>query len=153
MTITVALMPEKQRLGQRHAAIGRIERRQSKDHQRAGDHEEKPADEAPGHARHPPPGIGGQLHRLGPGQEHAEAQRLQVLLFGEPAAVLDQFAVHQRDLRRRAAEGQKADAPEDADKLMCFRAGGERGVEAGVGHGRVPGARHRQYGACGRPCP
>jgi DNA polymerase II large subunit len=37
---------QKQRLGQRHAAIDRIERRQGEDHQRAGDHEEEPADQA-----------------------------------------------------------------------------------------------------------
>jgi hypothetical protein len=127
---------EKQRLDQGNAAIGRVEHRQRQDHQRAGNDEEKPADQAACHARHAPSGIGGQLHRLGPRQQHAEAQRLQELLFGEPGADFDQFAVHQRDLRRRTAEGQQADAPENTDKLGEPRGVGAVGGMACVCHER-----------------
>jgi hypothetical protein len=138
---------QKQRLGQRHAPIDRVERREGQDHQRAGNDEKKPADQAARHAGHAPSGIGGQLHRLRPRQQHAEAERLQVLLFGEPVAVLDQFLVHQRDLRRRAAEGQEADAPEDADQVGD-PGGGEPPGLARVCHvPSVPRTVARQYGA------
>ena len=42
----------------------------------------------------------------GPGQQHAEIEGGEIFLLGEPAALLDDLAVHQRDLPRRPAEGQ-----------------------------------------------
>src|SRR5215213_6463831 len=51
------------------------------------------------------------LHRLclGAGQKHAEVERPQVLALGDPALLLDQFSMHDRDLARRPTE---VDEPE-----------------------------------------
>ena len=63
------------------------------------------ADQPADHATAFPAGIGGQLHRLWPRQQHAERQRAQELRLGQPAALVHQFVMHQRDLRRRSAKG------------------------------------------------
>ena len=44
----------------------------------------------------------------GPGQQHAEVERARELLFTEPAAPLDDLAVHHRDLSCRATERDHA---------------------------------------------
>ena len=49
--------------------------------------------------------------------------------FGHPFPLFDDFAVHHRDLRRRATEGQEADAQPHAQRLA-------EGREAL--HGQVP---------------
>ena len=42
----------------------------------------------------PPAGICGKLHGFGAWQQHAEIERTQVFLLGEPGALLDQLTVH-----------------------------------------------------------
>ena len=59
----------------------------------------------------------GQLLCFGTGQQVAEIERLEVLVFADPTALLDQFAVHQRDLPCGAAEAEEADARGDARQL------------------------------------
>ena len=67
----------------------------------------------------------------------------------EPRTPLDELAVHQRDLRRRTAEGQHADAPEDAQHL-----GGRGRAHAAsriipAGRWQAPGGREgRDAGFC-----
>ena len=61
----------------------------------------------------PPADIGGELHRLGAGKEHAKIQSMQKALLSDPPSLLDEQAMHERDLTGRPAEGQDADpAPE-----------------------------------------
>src|SRR5215216_2938313 len=52
----------------------------------------------------PPPDIRSDLLGLGTGQEHAEVERSQVLLLGDPALLLHQLFVHDGDLASRATE-------------------------------------------------
>ena len=49
----------------------------------------------------PPAGIRDQLLGFRSGEQHAEVERVQKLVFGEPAFFLDQDAVHDRDLAGR----------------------------------------------------
>ena len=57
-----------------------------------------------------PADIGGELLRLGAGQQHAVVERVQEPVLADPALLLDQDAVHDRDLPGRAAEGERGDA-------------------------------------------
>jgi hypothetical protein len=72
---------QKQRLHPRGITQRRIAERQRKDHQRAGQHEQPTRDQPADDAAFFPPGIGRQLHRLGPRQQHAERQAAQEFLF------------------------------------------------------------------------
>ena len=72
----------------------------------------------------PPARIGGQLHRLRTGQQHAKAQRIQELLLGEPATVFDDLLMHQCDLGGGAAKAQQADTKENAEQIAKIRAVG-----------------------------
>ena len=56
-----------------------------------------------------PSDIGGELHRLGAGKKHAKVQRMEEALFRNPPPLVDEHAMHQRDLTRGAAQGQNAD--------------------------------------------
>jgi hypothetical protein len=64
-----------------------------------------PGQQPTGQAGPPPSGIGGKLHGFWSGQQHAETERIQILLFAQPLALFDNFAVHQGDLCGRSAEG------------------------------------------------
>ena len=80
---------------------------------RARQHEKKAGGETAKRAVKPPADIGGELHRLGTGKEHAEIQRMQKALLRDPPPLIDEQAMHERDLAGRPAEGQDADpAPE-----------------------------------------
>ena len=63
-------------------------------------------------SRHPIPRR--QLLRFRAGQEVAEIERVEEVFLAHPSPILDQLAVHQRDLPRRSAEAQQADAQERA---------------------------------------
>jgi hypothetical protein len=54
---------------------------------------------------HDPAKVGGQLLRLGPGQQRDEVQCVQEALLTDPVALVDHLAVQQRDLARGSAEG------------------------------------------------
>ena len=90
-----------------------------------------PAMSAAAGAVHQPADVGGELLRLGAGQEHAEVEGVQEAAVAEPAPLLDQGAVHDGDLPGGAAEGEERDARPDARRL------GEGGVGGSSG-----GARH-----------
>jgi len=78
--------------------------------ERAGD------DPAPG-AVHEPADIGGELHGLWPGEQHAEIKRMQEAILGDPAALVHEHAVHQSDLPGGPAEGQDADLRPDGERF------------------------------------
>ena len=63
-----------------------------------------PATMPPQRAVHQPADVDGELLRLGAGQQHAVVERVQEPLLADPAAPLDQLAVHDRDLACRPAE-------------------------------------------------
>ncbi len=84
----------------------------------ARQHEEKAGGKPAERAVQPPADIGGELHGLGPRQQHAEIQRMQEAVLGDPAPLLDEHAVHQRDLAGRSAEGQHADLRPDGEGLL-----------------------------------
>jgi hypothetical protein len=73
-----------------------------------------------------PPDPDGQLLRFGPGQQVAEVERVEILLLADPAAFLDQFAVHQRDLSRRPAKAEAADARRNAHQFAKIGMSGSR---------------------------
>ena len=111
------LQPEQQALHQRHVAEQQIDRRQRGDDDRAGKHEQQPGDQPAAHAVQQPAGIGRELHRLRSGQQHAVVQRMQEPRLVEPALLVDEDAVHQRDLAGRPAERQQPDPGKDARRL------------------------------------
>src|SRR5262245_47247029 len=69
--------------------------------------DEKPAgDDAAERAMHQPADIGRELLRLRARQQHAIIERMQEPLFRYPALLLDQNAMHDRDLAGGTAEAQ-----------------------------------------------
>ena len=68
-------------------------------------------------AVHQPADIGRELLRLGPRQQHAVVERVQEPALRNPALLLDQDAVHDRDLAGRTAEAQARDAQPDPERL------------------------------------
>jgi hypothetical protein len=77
---------------------------------RPGSTKKHAGDDAAEGAVQQPADIDAQLLGLGAGQQHAEVERMQEALFADPALLLDQDAVHDRDLAGRAAEAQHGDA-------------------------------------------
>ena len=53
---------------------------------------------------HQPADVSGELLRLRARQHHAVIERVQKTLLGNPALLLNQFAVHDRNLPRRSAK-------------------------------------------------
>ena len=80
----------------------------------AGQDEQAAGHEAAARAVHQPADIDGELLGLGSGQQHAVVQRMQEPALGDPPLLLDDDAVHHRDLPGRAAEAQGGDARPDA---------------------------------------
>ena len=70
----------------------------------SGQHEERPGDQPADRSVQEPADVDGQLLRLGPGKEHAVVEGVQEPPFPDPAQLVDQRAVHDRDLAGRAAE-------------------------------------------------
>ena len=85
-------------------------------HQRddAGQDEQAARHQAAARAMHQPADIGGELLRLGAGQQHAIVERMHEAAFRHPPFFFDENAVHHRDLSGRAAEAQRRDAEPDA---------------------------------------
>ena len=111
------LDPEKRVLNDGQGAPAGIGEGQRRDDQCPRQHEEQPGQQTARDPTQAPSGIGGQLHRLGPGQQHAEAERAKEILLLEVTALVDQFLVHHGDLSGGAAEGQQADTAKAADHL------------------------------------
>ena len=59
----------------------------------------------------------------GPGKQHAEIERVQERLLADPFALVDEHAMHERDLAGRAAEGQNAD-PAPRRRALRLKVGG-----------------------------
>jgi hypothetical protein len=133
------LQPEEQRGHDRHRPEAHVDPAQHAQHQRARQHEQRTRhDPAPG-AMQQPADVHRQLLRLRARQQHAVVERVQEARLADPAPLLDQFAMHQRDLPRRPAEAQPADPPPQAQGF-------------GEGHRvRRSGRRCAAIGQCGHP--
>jgi hypothetical protein len=101
------LDPGEDRRHQRHIALGRRQPGEDDHHPRQD--EGQPRRQPARHAMQPPAKIGGELLRLRPRQHHGEGETAVEALRRDPAALLDDFLLHQGDLPGRAAEGQEAD--------------------------------------------
>ena len=75
----------------------------------------------------PPAHPNGQLHGLWPRQQHAEIQRREIFFLIHPLTLFNHFTVHQRNLPRRPAKRQKANAREGVQKFAERR--GLHGVQ------------------------
>ena len=83
----------------------------------AGQDEQHAGDHAAERAVHEPADVGGELLRLGAGQEHAVVQGMQEPVLADPALLLDDDAVHDRDLAGGSAEAEQRDARPDPERL------------------------------------
>ncbi len=120
----------------RHVAEAQVDPAQGDQDEQRGQHEQRAGDDAAPGAVHQPADVGGQLLRLGAGQQHAVVQRVQEALLADPAAALDQFAVHDGDLPGRAAEADEPQLQPEAQRLAEAHGFGR---PAGVGDGRRSG--------------
>jgi hypothetical protein len=111
------LQPEEQGGDDRDLAERGVDPAQHHDRDDAG-HDEQPAGgNCAGPAVHQPADIGRQLLGLGPGEQHAVAQRVQKPALADPFLLVDDDAVHDRDLPGRAAERHRRDAQPHAQRL------------------------------------
>ncbi len=99
--------------------------------------EKKPGqdEQGPGHETadgpvQQPADVGGELLRLGPGQQHAVVEGVQESVFADPPLLVDQDAVHDRDLAGGPAEAERRDPNPYPDRF--------RKRDVGCGH-REPG--------------
>ena len=83
----------------------------------ARQHEQDARDQAAPGPVQQPADVDGELLRLGARQQHAVVERVQEPRLADPALLLDQDAVHDRDLARRAAEAEGGDPRPDAHRL------------------------------------
>ncbi len=86
-----------------------IKPRQRKNDSRTRQDEQKTGDEASLDAMEKPADIGRKLLRLGARQQHAIIQRMKITRLVDPLLLVDEDAVHHRDLRGRPAKGETAD--------------------------------------------
>jgi hypothetical protein len=115
-------------------------------------------------AMHQPADIGGELLGFGTGEQHAVVQRMQEPLLRYPAFLLDQDAVHHRNLPCRAAEAQRRNPhPRPEGFIQRHAVGGPpdlallHGPCNGITHSQAPGlaldqlcvsslaSRHQRY--------
>ena len=82
-----------------------------------GSDEQQPGRQPASDAVQPPARIGRELHRLGPRQQHAEAECGKKTALVQPPLLIDENAMHQRDLCRRSAERKQADLTEHGHDL------------------------------------
>ena len=94
-----------------------VDPRQQQQDQQRRQHEQQPGCQPAHGAMHQPAQIGGELLRLGAGQQHAVIERMQKPAFADPAAARDQLGMHDRDLPGRAAEADEAQLQPEAQRL------------------------------------
>ena len=104
------LQPEEQAFDDRELAQQHVDPGQRHDGDQAGQHEQRAGEQPALGLVHQPADIDGELLRLGAGQQGAVVERLQEAVLADPPLLLDDDAMHHRDLARRAAEGKRRDA-------------------------------------------
>ena len=93
---------------------------------------------------HEPADIDGELLRLRSWQKMAVVQRVQEARFGNPSPLLDDDAVHDRDLSGRPAEAEQGDAQPDLERLAE--------TDAVRRHDLIGRDRRRWFGGRGDAC-
>ena len=83
-----------------------------------GNDKQPAGDDAAQRAMHQPADIGRELLRLRSRQQHAIIERVQKSTFRNPMFLVDQDAVHHRNLGRRTAEAQERDLEPDPKRLV-----------------------------------
>ena len=109
------LQAEKQRLDEADIAVGRIDIAQPHDGDDAGQDKKPAGHDAAGGPVQQPADIGRELLRLRARQQHAVVQRMQEPALGNPVLLLDENAMHHRDLPGRAAKAQDGDPQPDPE--------------------------------------
>ena len=125
---------EQQAVDQRYVAEQKVEYRKAGYDGCARQHEQQPGHEPAPDTMQQPAGIGRQLHSLGSGQQHAVVERMQEPWLVEPALLVDEDLVHQRDLACRSAKGKQADPGEGSGRFgeRRVRCGGRKRVHASL---------------------
>src|SRR5829696_1042490 len=101
----------------RHIRVGYGQVREQPQNEDGGDHEEGAGHHSPHRPVQPPPDVGGDLLRLGAGQEHAEVERPQILLLRDPTLLLHQLAVHDGDLAGGSPEVYEPELYPEPERL------------------------------------
>jgi len=102
-----------------------VQDRQRQHQQEAGQHEADLRKQATYLAASYPAEINAQLVRLGAGQHLVDGQRLLEGLLVDPVLLVDALALDHRDLRRRAAPGERPElqeANEDRERRIVRQA-------------------------------
>jgi hypothetical protein len=109
--------PEEQAGDRGQIADRHISDAKPEDRQEAGQNEQQARDQPAQGPVQQPADIGRKLLRFRPRQKHAEIERVEEALLPDPFLLVDQDAVHDRNLPRRAAEAQRRDPRPDANRL------------------------------------
>ena len=134
-------------------AVDDVDVAEREDGEKAGQDKQAAGDQAALRAVQQPAEIDRQLLRLGAGQQHAVVERIEEPVFADPALLVDDDAMHHRDLAGRTAEAQRGDAQPDPDRIGkgdAVIAGSRRGGAGGsggfrtFGHRPAPGRRGGQ---------
>ena len=144
MARTAALSPKNNAAIDRHIAVAGIDVAERHDGDDAGHHEQAAGHDAAERAMHQPADIGRKLLRLGAGQQHAIVERVQETALRNPALLLDQDAVHHRDLAGGTAEAQHRDAKPDPERLAQRHAVLKRRIDrlSAIASSATPGLLH-----------
>ncbi len=130
-----------------------VDRREDEQGEHAGQDEQGARGQAAADAVEQPADVDRELLRLGTGQQHAVVQRVQEPALTDPAAPVDQLALHHGDLAGRAAEGLPGDreprAQRRAERDQVRRRSGVvgragRGTRRHGGWSSVVRGRHRR---------
>ena len=108
---------EQRAIHDRDAATEHVEQAEGEHDQRARQYEQDAGGKPAAGAVQQPPGIGRELLRFRARQQHAEVERVQVARLVDPLLLVDENAVHQRDLAGRAPETDAADLQPNAPSL------------------------------------
>ena len=117
---------------ERHVAVQRVEEGQGEQQENRRHQEAEPRDDAARDAVQAPAEPDRELQRLGARQQDHEVERIQVGALVDPAPLLDELAMHDRDLRDRPAEGNQPQ-PEPVPERLAAR--GNHGAVIGEYHG------------------
>jgi hypothetical protein len=97
--------------------VGDVDRRQRQQRDQAGQDEQNPRDQPARRAVEQPPDVDRELLRFGARQEHAVAECVQEPLLADPAFLIDQSPLHDRNLTGRTAEGLQRNPEPDQGRL------------------------------------
>ena len=131
------LQAEEQALHHRDLAEQHVDPAERHDREQARQHEQRAGQQPALGLVHQPADVGRELLGLGAGQQRAVVQRLQETLVADPLLLLDDDAVHDRDLAGRAAERQGGDTRPHLHGLAerhAVRRRVGRAAQGNVGH-------------------